>query len=76
MTELSYTLAIQKCSQDCSRVIKYLGLLVDSHSKSVLVPKDKKESFARLREGIIGSDEVEAKSFRKFAGKAVSFSLI
>ena len=43
--------------------------------KEFILPKEKREKFAVLRELMIRSKTVALKAIQRFAGKAISFSL-
>ena len=56
--------------------ILYLGMLVESVAQAFSVPKEKREKFAQLREGIlVQKSSVPLKSIRNFMGKCISFLL-
>ena len=57
------------------QVIPFLGFLSDSTKHAFLLSEDKKLKFAALRDSLIESKVISAKSLRRFAGKIVSFSL-
>ena len=54
---------------------QFLGFLSDSIKQAFLLPEDKKLKFAALRDPLIKSKVISAKSLQRFAGKIVSFSL-
>ena len=73
---LGYTLGLAKCVLTPTGRISYQGLLVDSHLQAFLIPEDKKEKFAVVRESLL-SRKVSApvKSLQKVMGKCMSFTL-
>ena len=57
------------------QAITFLGFISDSVKQAFLLPKEKKQKFADLRDSIIQSKTVAVKTLQRFAGKAVSFAL-
>ena len=58
-----------------SAFVTFLGFICDSIWQAFLLPEDKKVKFRELRENILASKTVTLKTFQRFAGKGVSFSL-
>ena len=58
-------------------VFRIFGFIVDSTKQSFLIPEHKFESFARLRESILGgkSSTSPLKTLQRFQGKCIPFSL-
>ena len=51
-------------------------MLIDSTLQAFLIPEEKKERFASLREGIlIRKSSIPLKSLQRLMGKCISFSL-
>lgn len=77
LVELGYTIGIKKSVPSPSTSLEYLGFIVDSTKQSFLIPERKIESFARLKESILGgkSSTVPLKTLQRFQGKCISFSL-
>ena len=57
------------------QVIPFLGFLSDSKKQIFILPEEKKQKFAALRDSLINMKVIPVKNSQKFAGKAVSFSL-
>ncbi|KAK3707290.1 hypothetical protein QZH41_004234 [Actinostola sp. cb2023] len=49
--------------------------MVDSDRQAFILPKEKKEKFARLREAILASRSTSIKTLQRLAGKITSFSI-
>jgi hypothetical protein len=75
LIEAGYYLGLAKCQPVPSTCVRYLVFLSDSVTQAFLIPQDKKEKFARLRENILASKFADLNSLQRFAGKAISFSL-
>ena len=75
LVRCGYFIGTQKSVLRRSQKILFLGLISDSVTQSFLLPPEKKESFARLRESIIASQSVSTKTPQRFASKVISFSL-
>lgn len=76
LVHLGYFLGNKKCVLTPVMSISYLGMIVDSSQQAFLVPGDKREKFAHLRENILGyQSSVPLKSIQRFMGKCISFSL-
>ncbi|KAK6168772.1 hypothetical protein SNE40_019954 [Patella caerulea] len=55
--------------------IVFLGMCIDSQKQAFLVPKEKLEKFAILRESILAKKSVSLKVLQRFMGKCISFML-
>ena len=75
LIEAGYFIGLPKCQSSPSTTVRFLGLISDSVAQAFLIPLDKKEKFASLREEIIASKFVSITTLQRFAGKAISFSL-
>ena len=70
-----YFIGIKKSVLIPVQVIPFLAFLSDSKKQAFILPEDKKQNFAALRNSLINMKVIPVKSLQKFAGKAVSFSL-
>ena len=76
LTHLGYLLGLKKCVLAPTQRILYLGMLIDCTLQAFLIPEEKKERFASLRESIlIHKSSIPLKSLQRLMGKCVSFSL-
>jgi len=76
LVHLGYFLGLKKCEFDPVTSIVYLDIPVDFVAQAFSVPKEKREKFAQLREGILTfKSSVPLKSVQKLMGKRISFSL-
>ena len=76
LTHLGYFLGFEKCILAPTQRILYLGMLIDSTLQAFLIPEEKKERFASLREGIlIRKSSIPLKSLQRLMGTCISFSL-
>lgn len=70
-----YFLGISKPVFEPKKSLIFLGFLSDSVKQAFILPEDKKEKFAALRDQLLSSKTISVRSLQKFAGKVVSFSL-
>ena len=76
LTHLGYFLGLKRCVLAPMQWILYLGMLIDSTLQAFLIPEEKKERFASLREGIlICKSSIPLKSLQRLMGKCILFSL-
>ena len=75
LVSCGYFIGLKKSILSPVQVIPFLGFLSDSTKQAFLLPEDKKLKFAALRDSLIESKVISAKSLQRFAGKIVSFSL-
>ena len=75
LTHCGYFIGLQKSVLRPVKSLLFLGFICDSTRQAFVLPQDKKENFAVLRESIISSKCVTVNTLQRFAGKAVSFSL-
>lgn len=76
LVRLGYFLALEKCVLIPTKILKYLGLLIDSQKLAFLLPEEKRNRFAELRDFILSEDSVDIKTLQRFAGKCISFVLV
>lgn len=72
---LGYFIGLKKTCLFPSMARRFLGYVCDSEKQAFLLPQDKKEKFAELREAILSKKCVSLKTLQKFAGKTTSFAL-
>ena len=75
LISLGYFIGLSKSSLVPSRIVRFLGFLVDSQLCAFLLPEDKKIKFATLREHILANREVSVKTLQRLAGKISSFCI-
>ena len=75
LSNLGYTIAMEKSIWLPSNCIRYLGLLVDATVRCFRIPADKKEAFKTLRDSILSQKSVNILTLQKFMGKCMSLSL-
>lgn len=76
LTRLGYFLALIKSFLDGVCSLKHLGFIVDSVRQAYLLPPEKRNSFAALRDQILSGTEVDVRTLQRFAGKCVSMVLV
>ena len=64
-----YFIDLKKSILSPVQVIPFLGFLSDSTKQAFLLAEDKKLKFAALRDSLIESKAISAKSLQRFAGK-------
>ena len=75
LTRLGYFIGLSKSFFEPSQIRKFLGLVIDSQRQTFVVPEDKREKFAALRDSILEKQYVDLLSLQRFAGKCISFML-
>lgn len=75
LIECGYFLNIQKSQALPSISVRFLGFLCDSSRQAFVLPEDKKQKFALLRESLLSSRFTDVRTLQRFAGKVSSFSL-
>ena len=73
---LGYFIGLKKSCLVPSTARRFLGYICDSERQAFLLPQDKKDKFAELREAILSRKSVSLKTLQKFAGKTTSFALL
>ena len=76
LTSLGYFLNLSKFVLVPMQWLIFLGLMCDSILLTFLLPQDKIEKFAALRESILSQKWVTIVCLQKLVGKCVSFSLV
>lgn len=75
LVSLGYFLGLSKSTLIPSRFVRFLGVLVNSELGAFILPMDKKEKFALLREHILSKRTVSVKTLQRLAGKISSFCI-
>lgn len=75
LVSLGYFLGLSKSSLAPSRIVRFLIFLVNSELCAFILPVDKKEKFALLREHILSNRTVSIKTLQPLAGKISSFCI-
>ena len=75
LVSLGYFLGLSKSTLIPSRIVKFLGFLVNSELCAFILPADKKEKFAVLREHVLSNRTVSIKTLQRLAGKISSFCI-
>ena len=70
-----YFIGLKKSILSPRQVIPFLGFLSDSQKQAFILPEDKKQKFASLRDSLLLTKVIPVRSLQRFAGKAVSFPL-
>ena len=73
---LGYFIGLKKSCLTPSTSRRFLGYICDSEMQAFLLPQDKEDKFAELREAILSKKSVSVKTLLKFAGKTTSFALL
>ena len=73
---LGYFIGLKKSCLTPSTSRRFLGHICDSEKQAFLLPQDKKDKFAELRDAILCKKSVSVKTLQKFAGKTTSFALL
>ena len=75
LVSLGYFIGLNKCVILPRKIVRFLGFYCDSDLQAFVLPDDKKEKFANLRESILCQDSVPIKSLQRLAGKIISFCI-
>lgn len=75
LTACGYFLGLQKSVFEPTKAIQFLGFISDSEKQAFILPEDKREKFATLRDNLLSSNVIQVKMLQRFAGKAVSLAL-
>ena len=59
-----------------SVAVRLFGYICNSKNRAFLLPQEKRDKFAALRENILSHKTVSLKNIQKFAGKTASFALL
>ena len=76
IVSLRYFTGLKKSCLTPSMPRRFLGYICDSERQAFLLPQDKKDRFAELREAILGKKSVSVKMLQKFTSKTTSFALL
>ena len=75
LVSLGYFICLNKCVILPPKIVRFLGFLCDSDLQVFVLPEDKKEKFANLRESVLSQHSVSVKSLQRLAGKIISFCI-
>ena len=75
LIEAGYFIGLDKSQSTPSTCVCFHGFVYDSVRQAFIIPQDKRNKFATLREDILSSPFVSLKTLQCFSGKVVSFSL-
>ena len=73
LVSLGYFIGLNKCVILPPKIVRFLGFLCDSDLQAFVLPDDKKEKFASLRESILCQGSASIKLLQRLAGKIISF---
>lgn len=73
---LGYFIGLKKSSFTPNTNVRFLGYLCDSQRQAFILPQDKRQKFATLREAILENNTVSLRNLQKFSGKTTSFALL
>ena len=75
LVEAGYFIGLDKSQSTPSTCVRFLGFICESERQAFVIPQDKRNKFATLREDILSSPFVSLKTLQRFSGKVISFSL-
>ena len=75
LVEAGYFIGLDKSQSTPFTCLRFLGFICDSERQAFVIPQDKRNNFATLREGILSSPFVSLNTLQCFSGKVISFSL-
>ena len=75
LIEAGYIIGLDKSQSTPSTCVCFLGFVCDSVRQAFLIPQEKSNKFAMIREDILSSPFVSLKTLQRFSGKVISFSL-
>ena len=75
LVEAGYFIGLDKSQSTPSTCVCFLGFVCDSVRQAFVIPQEKRNKFATLREDILSSPFVSLKTLQRFSGKVISFSL-
>ncbi len=75
LTSLGYTLALKKSQLLPVRVIRFLGMLINTLLMAFVVPSDKRETFDTLLQCVLSKTHVDVNTLQRIQGKCASFLL-
>lgn len=73
---LGYFIGIKKSCLIPSVAVSILSYICHSEKQTFLLPQEKRDKFAALRENILSHKTVSLKNIQKFAGNTTSFALL
>ena len=75
LVEAGYFISLAKSQSIPLTCERFLGFVCDSVRQALIIPQDKRNKFATLREDTLSSDFVSLRLLKRFLGKVISFSL-
>ena len=76
LCRLGYTLSLGKSVMEPSQIVLFLGMFVDSQKGAFIIPQEKIDKFASLRERILqGTKSIDITTLQRLQGKCMSFAL-
>jgi len=75
LVEAGYFIGLDKSQCTPLTCVCFLGFVCDSVHQAFVIPQDKRNKFATLREDILSPSFVSLKTPKHFSGKVISFSL-
>ena len=69
LVEEGYFIGLDKSQSTPSTCVRFLGFICDSERQVFVIPQDKRNKFATLREDILSSPFVSLKTLQRFSGK-------
>ena len=69
LVEAGYFIGLDKSQSIPSTCVRFLGFICDSERQAFVIPQDKRNKFATLREDILSSPFVSLKTLQRFSGK-------
>ena len=75
LVEAGYFIGLDNSQSTPFTCLRFLGFICDSERQAFVIPQDKRNNFATLREDILSSPFVSLNTLQRFSGKVISFSL-
>ena len=69
LVEEGYFIGLDKSQSTPSTCVRLLSFICDSERQVFVIPQDKRNKFATLREDILSSPFVSLKTLQRFSGK-------
>ena len=67
LVEAGYFIGLDKSQSIPSTCVRFLGFICDSERQAFVIPQDKRNKFATLREDILSSPFVSLKTLQRFS---------
>ena len=75
LVKAAYFIGLDKSQSTLSTCVRFLGFVCDLVRQAFVIPQDKRNKFATLKEDILSSPFISLKTLQRFSGKVISFSL-